>query len=196
MCCSNPANGALVKVQVAVDTRSVEKSLLIRVTFGMWVCRILTRLLRYAKNRITFPLKARLKQHYSVHLFAARARLDVPTFEDSAVQRQLDSASHVNGQSVAWGTFTMLAGLMSTAVKVLSQTSVLIRVLKDQPDGPLLAIVSFAPETTQWLQWQKVTLYTGAGMICYEQFCLRWFDSLWQFGLLQQRIRTTSSCRA
>lgn len=129
----------------------------------MWVCRILTRLLKYAKNRITFPLRARLKQHYSVHLFAARARLDVPTFEDPAVQRQLDTASHVNGQSVAWGTFTMLSGLMTTAIKVITQTSVLIRVLKDQPDGPMLAIVSFAPEATQWLQWQKFNLHGGGG---------------------------------
>ena len=131
----------------------------------MWICRILTRLLNYAKSRITFPLKARLKQHYSVHLFAARARLDVPTFEDPAVQRQLDTASHVNGQSVAWGTFTMLSGLLTTAIKVVSQISVLVRVLKDQPDGPLLAVVSFVPELMQWMKWQKVNLHGGAGMV-------------------------------
>lgn len=129
----------------------------------MWVCRILTRLLKYAKSHVTVPLRARLKQHYSVHLFAARARLDVPTFEDPSIQRQLDSASHVNGQSVAWGTFTMLSGLMTTAIKVISQTSVLARVLKDQQDGPLLAVVSFAPEVVQWLQWQKVSLHGGGG---------------------------------
>ena len=148
-----------------MDSRSVDTELLFRVTFGMWVCRILTRLLKYAKSRVTFPLKARLKQHYSVHLFAARARLDVPTFEDPSVQRQLDTASHVNGQSVAWGTFTMLSGLMTTAIKVVSQTSVLARVLHGQRDGPLLAIVSFAPEVIQWLQWQKVSLHAGGGKI-------------------------------
>lgn len=149
---------------MAVDSRTVDKPLLVRLTFGMWLCRIFTRLLNYAKNRITFPLKARLKQHYSVHLFAARARLDVPTFEDPAVQRQLDTASHVNGESVAWGTFKMLSGLLTTAIKVISQISVLARVLKDQPDGPLLAIVSFAPELLQWMQWQKVNLHSGAGL--------------------------------
>jgi hypothetical protein len=114
-------------------------------------------------SRVTFPLKARLKQYYSVHLFEARARLDVPTFDDPAVQRQLDTASHVNGQSVAWGTFTMLSGLMSTALKVVSQVGVLASVLKDQPDGLLLAIVSFAPEMTQWFQWQHMTLSTAGG---------------------------------
>lgn len=129
----------------------------------MWICRILTRLLNYAKSQVTFPLKARLKQHYSAHLFAARARLDVPTFEDPAVQRQLDTASHVNGESVAWGTFKMLSGLMTTAIKVVSQISVLARVLRDQPDGLLLAIVSFAPEVLQWMQWQKVHIHGGTG---------------------------------
>ncbi|EKM60432.1 uncharacterized protein PHACADRAFT_109893 [Phanerochaete carnosa HHB-10118-sp] len=156
----------LTIVQVAVDSRTVDKSLLVRVTFGMWVCKILTRLLKYAKSHITLPLKARLKQHYSVHLFAARARLDVPTFEDPSVQRQLDSASHVNGQSVAWGTFTMLSGLVTTAIKVVTQTSVLARVLKDQQDGTLLAVVSLVPELVQWMQWQKVTLHGGEQGLC------------------------------
>lgn len=156
----------VLQVQTAVDSRTIDKSLLIRATFGMWVCRLLTRLLNYAKSRITFPLKARLKQHYSVHLFAARARLDVPTFEDPAVQRQLDTSSHVNGQSVAWGTFTMLSGLLTTAIKVVSQISILVHVLRNQPDGPLLAVVSFVPELLQWMKWQKVNLHGGAGTRC------------------------------
>lgn len=162
------------QVQTAVDTRTVEKPLLIRITAGMWVCAIMGRLLKYAKNRVTFPLRARLKQHYSLHLFHARARLDVPTFDDPAVQRQLDSASHVNGQSVAWGTFTMLSGLMTTVIKIVSQIAVLATVLKDQQDGPLLAVVSFAPALMEWVQWQKGALQSGGGMCSHVHVCGHW----------------------
>lgn len=166
----------LTVVQTAVDTRTVEKPLLIRITAGMWVCAIMGRLLKYAKNRVTFPLRARLKQHYSLHLFHARARLDVPTFDDPAVQRQLDSASHVNGQSVAWGTFTMLSSLMTTLIKIVSQIAVLATVLKDQQDGPLLAVVSFAPALMEWVQWQKGALQSGGGQctfLCTYKWSLR-----------------------
>ncbi|PSS06636.1 hypothetical protein PHLCEN_2v3592 [Hermanssonia centrifuga] len=120
-------------------------------------------LLSYAKRRVSYPLSARLKQHYSIHIFEARARLDVPTFEDPAVQRQLDSASSFNGQSVAWGTFTMVSGLATTAVKVVTQVSVLADVLKTQQDGPLLALLSFVPSLGEWLGWQRASLLVGGG---------------------------------
>lgn len=45
--------------------------------------------------------------------------------------------------------------LFTTAIQLISQFSVLINVLKDQNDGPLLATLSFAQAG---LQWSKVHL--------------------------------------
>ncbi|GBE78652.1 hypothetical protein SCP_0115410 [Sparassis crispa] len=142
-------------VQVAIDTRTVDKDLLLHISFGRICCALATRLLTYTKSRLSYPLNARLKQHYSVHLFRARARLDFPTFSDTAVQRQLEEASASSGRSIAWDTFTMVSGAISTAIQIISQVSVLASVLRDQPDGPLLAILSFSQSVFGWLHVQK-----------------------------------------
>ncbi|KAI0791831.1 P-loop containing nucleoside triphosphate hydrolase protein [Abortiporus biennis] len=141
----------LTIVQVAVETRTVDKSVLFKTTLGIVTCKLATRIISHLKSRISNPLSARLKHHYAVHLYRARARLDVPTFDDPAVQAQLDAASHVGGKSVAWQTFLLVSNIASTAVQVVSLISVLWSVLKDQPDGKLLAGISAIHTIGEWV---------------------------------------------
>ena len=130
---------------------------------GTLACKLVERLLEYARLRVSQPLQARLNKHYAIHMFEARARLDVPTFDDPAIQRQIDSASSVNGQGVAWGTITMVSGLVTTVLKVVTQVGVLAEVLKDQRDGLLLAVLCMLPSLTDYLKWQTLGVLPGRG---------------------------------
>ncbi|KAH9855745.1 P-loop containing nucleoside triphosphate hydrolase protein [Lenzites betulinus] len=144
-------SGQLITIlQTAIDTRTVDKELLFRICLGRIACTVGRRLLGHATQELRGPLSRRLKQQYSLHLFHARARLDLPTFEDPMVQRQLEDASSTSG-SIAWDTLAMASGIVSTAIQVISQVSVLAQVLGTQQDGVLLAILSFSASLSDWV---------------------------------------------
>jgi len=140
----------LTIVQTAIDTRTVDKDFLVRISVGRMGCAVLGRLLGHVKNTLSYPLSNRLRQHYTVHLFHARARLDLPTFEDPAVQRQLEEASQASRGGVAWDTFSMTTSAVSTALHIMSEVSMLAAILKDQPDGMLLATISLSQSLLDW----------------------------------------------
>ncbi|KAG6373075.1 hypothetical protein JVT61DRAFT_6673 [Boletus reticuloceps] len=53
------------------------------------------------------------------------ARLDVPTFEDPAIRRQLQAAwSASQGSSIAWDTIRMTSDILTTVIQLFSQVSV------------------------------------------------------------------------
>lgn len=90
------------------------------------------------------------------------SRLDVPTFEDPAVRRQLEATWTTSGQSsVCWETIQMASGVASTLIRLISQVSVLISVLKNQRDGPLLTILSFGDSVFQWASARRRFIDTG-----------------------------------
>ncbi|KAL1662506.1 P-loop containing nucleoside triphosphate hydrolase protein [Schizophyllum commune] len=129
-------SGQLLRiVQTAVDERAVNTEQLFRVASGRFICSIAERVLRYAKNRVGPGLNKRIKQYYSIHTFHSLARLDVPTFDDAAVQTQLQqSVSPSSRTTIAWTTLTMALNIMSTALRLASQFLVLVRVLVEQRD--------------------------------------------------------------
>ncbi|EDR16100.1 uncharacterized protein LACBIDRAFT_301848 [Laccaria bicolor S238N-H82] len=138
-------------VQAAVDTRSIDTQLLIRIAAGRFLCQAATRISRHAKSRLAHPLNSRIKQYYSVHTFRAMARLDAPTFDDSAVQRQLEESLSPNSRStIAWDAVTTVLHIATTLIQLTSQLSVLVSVLRHQRDGPLLALLSFAHLLYEW----------------------------------------------
>ncbi|KAH7911825.1 P-loop containing nucleoside triphosphate hydrolase protein [Hygrophoropsis aurantiaca] len=143
-------------VETAVEKRSVDKHVLLNVAGGRVACSIATRLLQYFRSRLGIPLNIRIKQFYSTHIFHSMARLDVPTFEDPAVQRQLEAAWSTSWQtSVAWETVQITFTVVTTAIRLISQLSVLFSVLRDQRDGPLLAALSFSQSLFQWYSSRK-----------------------------------------
>jgi hypothetical protein len=110
-------------------------------------------------------LNTRIKQHYSIHTFHAMARLDVPTFEDNAVKRQLEQAVSPNSRTtVAWDTVNLALNLGSAAIGLISQLSVLLDVLRGQPDGLLLTSLSFAGTL-----WQYKTPHYMMSGICQRR---------------------------
>ncbi|KAG2364745.1 hypothetical protein BDR07DRAFT_1450146 [Suillus spraguei] len=143
-------------VETAIETRTVDTAVLIHVAVGRVACTVATRLLQYARSRIVIPINMSIKQFYAGHIFHSMARLDVPTFEDSAVQRQLESAwASPWGTSVAWETVQGSTNVVMTVIRLLSQISVLFTVLREQQDGPLLAILSFSQSIFQWYSTSK-----------------------------------------
>ena len=153
-CCSISGTQEKRQVQTAVDTRTVDTTFLFKVTLGLVMLRIVELTRTHLKNQISYPLNSRLKQYYSLHLYQARARLDVPTFDDEAVQRQLEAASHMNGQSVAWTTLTGVFSLVSIILQVVSSAGVMWSVLRDQPDGPLMAALASIQSMRDIFHWQ------------------------------------------
>ena len=152
-------------VQIAVDTRSVNPRALTVAVAGAFLASLVTRILRYAKQRVATPLQARIKLHYSVHIFSALSRLDVPTFDDPVVQSQLDAAIPKQAsQSVPWAALSAATHVVATVVQLVSQLSVLIAVLRNQPDGPLLAILCFALAFFKWNQSHKQWVSTGGAL--------------------------------
>ena len=88
-------------------------------------------------------LNGRIRRHYSVHTFHALARLDVPTFDDPVVSRQMDSVIPDGGpggrRTIPWTAISSVFSLGSTVIHLISQLIVLAGVLRRQRDGPLLA---------------------------------------------------------
>ncbi|KAJ7037377.1 P-loop containing nucleoside triphosphate hydrolase protein [Mycena alexandri] len=137
-------SGLLLKiVQNAVEHRTVDRDLLFQVALSRLICSAATRLLQHAQSRLYRPLNERIRQHFAVQAFHARARLDVPTYTDSAVQRQLENSTSSSRSSIAWNNVLTILHLISTGVELVSQFSVLFAMLRDQRDGPLLATLSF-----------------------------------------------------
>ncbi|KAG9310293.1 P-loop containing nucleoside triphosphate hydrolase protein [Chiua virens] len=149
----------LFLVETAIEKRTVDKNVLLHVAVGRMACSIAQRILQYAKFRITHPLNLAIKRFYSTHIFHAMARLDLPTFEDPAVQRQMESAWSTSWtSSVAWETIQMTSNILTTAIRLLSQVSVLLAVLRHQRDGMLLALLSFSQSLFTWFTANR---YTG-----------------------------------
>ena len=150
-------------MQTAIDTRTVDADALFKICVGRLVCSVAQRVCSWAQNEIRGPLFRRLKAQSSLHLFRARARLDLPTFEDPLVQRQLDEASSASG-SIAYDSIVMGTSIISTLLQVVSQVSVLAQVLGEQRDGALLAMLSFAASMSDWVTRWNV-LGTEQGML-------------------------------
>ncbi|PFH50719.1 hypothetical protein AMATHDRAFT_75408 [Amanita thiersii Skay4041] len=139
-------------VETALEERRVDKHLLVKVATGRLLCSVIKRLLMISHRRVEEPLNKRIKQHYTIHYFRTVARLDLPTFEDAAVQRQLEQAlPRTSRSSIAWDTVVVISNAGTTALLLASEFMVLLSVLTNQRDGFLLAFVSFIHSFMQWL---------------------------------------------
>ncbi|KAG6885030.1 hypothetical protein C0993_006446 [Termitomyces sp. T159_Od127] len=155
-------------VQSAIDERDVDKQLLFEIAAGRLGCLFVARLMRYSKKRCVIPLNLRIKRFYAMHTFRAMGRLDVPTFDDDAVQRQLEqSVSPSSHTTIAWETISTTLSGLAMLLQLVSQFSVLISVLRDQRDGTLLAMLSFAQTVFSRSSFARSFLNT-AGKYAFE----------------------------
>lgn len=197
------------QVEIAIDKRSVDKGVLMHVAGGRVGCAIATRVIRHFMYRIQTPLNNSIKQYYSVQVFRSMARLDLPTFEDPAVQRQTEAAWSTSGRSsVAWDTINMVAGLIGTLIRLTSQVSILITILYNQRDGyaayvhyfiplilminfssPLMTILCFGISMYQWLSGSGVYISSGGAIVLHSILFLL---CSFQFGQPQQETKIGS----
>lgn len=77
-------------------------------------------------------------------------RLDVPTSEDPNVARQIDAIVPTDRYSVPWSALSSMSTLLGTIVKLVGQAAVLAGVLRNQRDGPLLAVLSLSEHLFWW----------------------------------------------
>ena len=145
-------------MQVAIDTRTVDKDVLFRICLGRFACAFATQVLRAIEaHAVQHPLTSRILRWYDVRLFGARARLDVPTYGEASIQRQLDEASSaLFGRSVAYETLQMAVTIIRSAVQLCAQVVVLWQVLGGQRDGMLLAGLTMSSQVINWLSQMRV----------------------------------------
>lgn len=139
-------------MQIAIDTRTVDKDHLMHICAGRIACTIATHLIKFLRDRLRSSLVWRIRQWSDAHIFRARARLDVPTYQLSSVQRQLDdiTTSPYMPPGV-WRTIEMLSGFVRAATQATAQVAVLAQTLGGQKDGYLLAGLTMSSQTIQWL---------------------------------------------
>jgi hypothetical protein len=141
-----------------MEKRTVETDILLEIAAGRMMAATATRVLKYAQRRLGMRLNWRIRAFYSVHIFRSMARLDVPTFNDPVVQQQLEDAISSSGNSsAAWDTITAASHIASLALELASRLLVLIDVLRNQRDGPLLAFLCFGQSALQWSSYRSHT---------------------------------------
>ena len=146
------AHPCVLQTQVAIDTRTVDKARLFKICAGRIGCSLAEMVLYRIRKRVETPLNARIRRWYALHSFHARARLDLPTYAQSSVQRQVSDASdNMWGQTVVWQTLELATDIVSAATQLIASSAVLFQVLKDQPDGAVLATLTLFGETYYWL---------------------------------------------
>ncbi|KAG1777293.1 P-loop containing nucleoside triphosphate hydrolase protein [Suillus placidus] len=135
--------------ETVIETHAVDTTVLIHVAVGRVGCAVVGHLLRHARTRIKIPLNMCIKQFYDRRMFHSIVRLDLPTFEDSAIQRQLDFTLD-RGSNVPWDAVWASTSLAMMGISLLSQFSVLFTILREQQDGPLLVILGFSRSMFRW----------------------------------------------
>ena len=148
-----------LQVQSAIDNRTVDTNLLFRVAGGRALCAAAEQISSYALGNVTNSLNASSRQLYSGRIFRSMARLDVPTWDDPAVSSQINgiqsqSRMMPNSDSVAWGAISTLVETGSAFLRMFSEAAVLVRVLREHGDGPLLVLVSLACEAVSRFTFQ------------------------------------------
>ncbi|KAH9054296.1 HlyB/MsbA family ABC transporter [Lactarius vividus] len=142
-------------VQSAVDNRTVDALFLIQIAGGRVLCAVADHLLHYAGKKVSTSLNGRVKRFYSAHIFHAMARLDVPTWDDPVVSAQIDALVPRGENTVPWVAIMNLVNTGSTLLRMFSQTAVLFGVLREQSDGLLLCLLSFASDATSFFSFSN-----------------------------------------
>ena len=146
-----------LQVQSAIDNRAIDTHFLFWAAGGRALCTAAEHALRYASAKVSRVINARSRQLYSGRIFRSMARLDVPTWDDSAVASQIGAlhpARMHETDSVAWAAITSLVETGSAFLRMFSEAAVLFRVLWEQGDGSLLVLGSLASETVSFFTYR------------------------------------------
>ncbi|KAI0250331.1 hypothetical protein BJV78DRAFT_1219985 [Lactifluus subvellereus] len=135
------------QVQIAVEKHTVDTRSLFQVVGGRTFCAAAQHFLEYTSHKASRTLNRRFKQLYSTHIFHAMA---------SARPGQINALFPNNRHpySTAWGAIMPLVDTVSAFLRLFSQTAILFCVLREQRDGQLLALLSFASDLASYFDMQ------------------------------------------
>ncbi|KAI0770936.1 P-loop containing nucleoside triphosphate hydrolase protein [Trametes elegans] len=145
--------GQLLQImQTVLNTRTVDKDALLHICAGRVACTIASHFIGMCSGRVHGELLRRIGGWQERVTHRAHIRLDLPTYETSAVKRQLEGVT-ANEYSVpiAWSTFSTVSSFATTIMQTCAQVWVLVQVLNKQPEGLLYALLTLATHTIQWL---------------------------------------------
>ncbi|KAF8508693.1 P-loop containing nucleoside triphosphate hydrolase protein [Gautieria morchelliformis] len=165
-------SGQLLQVvQTSIDSRSVDPALLLRVFGYKCACGIAQYLTQLISNWAVTLLSESMRSHYSEHILQAHIRLDVPSYDDPSVRGQLISSRE--DRNVAWDAINISTIIGSTLLRLISQFTVLITVLRGHPDSMLLASLSFADPILDFVRQRTSYLGGTWAATCRSQDFLR-----------------------
>ncbi|KAH8799552.1 P-loop containing nucleoside triphosphate hydrolase protein [Flagelloscypha sp. PMI_526] len=148
-------SGQLIEVvQNAIEHKQIDSRILMEAALARIVCIVVERFANWMYHRTAQRLTRSIYMHYSVHVFRAQARLDVPTSLDPRVQRQLRLIQSAPEYPTAWAALSSISSLFFAGIQLVSQLWVLSSVLKKQPDAFVFAGLRFA--YTLWKQFANV----------------------------------------
>ncbi|TEB32319.1 P-loop containing nucleoside triphosphate hydrolase protein [Coprinellus micaceus] len=127
-------------IEVAVETRTVNKDALLRIAGGQVVVSVLQRGLRSLGNHLNERFDKRVGRKFASRAFRVAARLDVPTHGDSSVRQTIDSLYYYDENPLTRGSRDVVQ-LFSDAVNFATQCGVLFSVLQGHYEGAQFLLV-------------------------------------------------------
>ncbi|KAI0668743.1 HlyB/MsbA family ABC transporter [Trametes maxima] len=141
-------HGQLLRImQTVLDTRTLDKDSLLHICIGRIGCAVVNFILVRYRAYTYAGVDVQLQKWHARRLFRARARLDVPTYESASVQAELSAVGANQYSTPPVSTLSRITMLVTTAVQVCTQVTVLARVLKTQRGGLLYAALTLAWQT-------------------------------------------------
>ncbi|KZW02375.1 P-loop containing nucleoside triphosphate hydrolase protein [Exidia glandulosa HHB12029] len=141
----------LTVVQRAIDTRSVDERWLVYIVLGRWLCALTQQLANVLSQRSSVPIQKRLRMQFTRHILKAHLRIDVPTYNDTAITRQLESSFGRGNAEQAWGIISTIVRVVMSLVNFVTSLGVLSLLLWSHQESLPLAVVSIAgPLVSYW----------------------------------------------
>ncbi|EJD55703.1 P-loop containing nucleoside triphosphate hydrolase protein [Auricularia subglabra TFB-10046 SS5] len=149
-------------VQSAIDTRTLDEGWLFWIVMARIAAGVATRLNSVFGSRCSLPLQKRLRFQFTRHILRSHLRIDVPTYNDAAISRQLESNYGRGNAEQAWAIISTVIRVLMSVVKLTSSLAVLLALLWSHQESIPLALVSFLAPMLEWFSLQRGH-NTGAG---------------------------------
>ncbi|KAG2157762.1 P-loop containing nucleoside triphosphate hydrolase protein [Suillus bovinus] len=130
-------SGQLLRlVETAMETRTVDTTVLVHFAVARLICTVAMRFLGYLRDSISSSLRLYIKQSYNERLFRSVVRLDLTAFAFTMTYRA-DTMNEIDWgywNNSVWDTINTLTDIAMTLSRLLSQLSVLSTVMWEQQD--------------------------------------------------------------
>ncbi|KAH7099509.1 P-loop containing nucleoside triphosphate hydrolase protein [Auriculariales sp. MPI-PUGE-AT-0066] len=131
-------------VNSALETRKVDQRWLLYIASARALCVAGRWLTTSIQSSIADPIARGLRVHFAQHILKSHLRLDVPTYDDVAVTRQLWSVNE-DCFGGPWLALQSLISLVINALQMCMSCIVLLSLLWDRKDSISLVIVTLLP---------------------------------------------------